>query len=229
MEKIRAVIFDFDGLILDTEGPIFQSWQELYASFGQELLLEDWSQSIGTTETTFDPLVALEERLGCHLNGQIALQRQQRELHLIAGQPVLPGVQAALQDARRLGLKIGLASSSTCTWVTGYLQHLDLLHYFDCLRASDDVAHTKPDPEVYQAALLALGVPPEQAVVFEDSLNGVLAARRAGIFTVAVPNPLTWNMPLEIANLRLESLADMPLADILALAEQSGSRMQPTR
>lgn len=212
---IEALIFDFDGLILDTETPIYQSWQELYRAHGCELPLEKWATVIGTYEEPFDPFAHLQELAG-PLEARVVLaQREQREKTLIAGQTPRPGVEAYLRDARRLGLKIGLASSSPCSWVAGHLERLGLIGYFDCLRARDDVKVTKPDPALYLAALDCLGVPAESALALEDSPNGVLAARRAGIFCVAVPNPLTRLLPLDHANLRVESLAEMPLSELL--------------
>jgi HAD superfamily hydrolase (TIGR01509 family) len=216
LTTIRALIFDFDGLVLDTETPIFQSYQELYRSLGLELSFERWSDSIGTTDASYDPISELEALVGQRLD-RAALQskQRQREAELIAVQPVRPGVGAYLRSASRLGLKIGMASSSSCAWITGHLRRLDLLAYFDCLQGREDVRRSKPDPELYLNVLSKLQVLPEQAIVFEDSPNGILAARAAGIFTVAVPNPTTRQLPLDGANLRLESLVDMPLESLL--------------
>jgi HAD superfamily hydrolase (TIGR01509 family) len=213
---IRALIFDFDGLILDTEVPIYQSWQELYQGYGVEMPLNKFQSILGTDVGDFDPLDYLEEQVGYGLDRpQIQPLRRQREWDLIQNQPILPGVLATLQDARRLGLKIGLASSSSCEWVTGHLLRLGLLDYFDCLRGSDDVSKTKPDPQLYLAALQALDVRPDQAIVFEDSLNGILAAKAAGIYAVAIPGPLMHGVDLGMADLRLNSLADLPLEALL--------------
>jgi putative hydrolase of the HAD superfamily len=77
------------------------------------------------------------------------------------------------------------------------------------------VYRSKPDPELYLNVLDKLGVSNSEAIVFEDSPNGILAARRAGIFTVAVPNQITRRLPLDGADLRLESLADLPLEQLL--------------
>lgn len=214
---ILGAVFDFDGLILETEEPIFRSWQEIYREFGCELAFEDWARIIGTTETDWDPLIALEQQLGGRLaQREEILQREcRRENELILAQPVLPGVEQYLQDARRLGLKIGLASSSNSAWVVGHLERLGLGGYFEVVRTSNDVEHTKPDPELYLSALEGLGVQPEQAVAFEDSPNGILAAKRAGMWCVAVPNALTRLLPVDHADLRLESLAVMPLENVI--------------
>lgn len=213
---IRALIFDFDGLILETEGPIFRSWQELYASFGFCLSFDVWATIIGTTQTEFEPTEDLEHLVGKPLDwSALEPQRQAREMALINQQPLLPGVEQALQDARRLGLKLGLASSSSCEWVEGHLQARGLRVYFDAVRAADDVRLTKPDPELYLMVLADLGVPAAQAVALEDSPNGIRAAKAAGMRCVVVPNPLTSRLPLHEADLRLDSLADVSLEQLL--------------
>jgi len=218
---IHALIFDFDGLVLDTETPIFQSWQELYQEFGCELSLEEWADILGTMEGSFDPYADLARKSGRSLDGDPRIWlRQERETSLILSQKVLPGVETLLQDARRLDLKIGMASSSDRSWVVGHLSRLGLLHYFDVIKTSDDVRLTKPDPELYQAVLKELGIRPEEAIVFEDSPNGILAAYRAGIYCVAVPNAITSQLPIEHADLRLQSLADVRLEDLIAQVER---------
>jgi HAD superfamily hydrolase (TIGR01509 family) len=218
---IRALVFDFDGLILETEGPIFLSWQELYASFGFPLPFEVWATTIGSAEAEFDPARELERLLGQPLDwSAIEPKRQQRELALINQQPLLPGVEQILQDARRLGLKLGLASSSSCKWVEGHLKERGLRLYFDAVRAADDVHLTKPDPELYLAVLRELGVSGAEAVALEDSPNGIRAAKAAGMYCVAVPNHLTRQLVLDEADLRLESLAEMPLEMLLAKFEK---------
>jgi len=219
---IRALIFDFDGLILDTEGPVFQSWQELFHEFGVDLTLEAWADYIGRSEDSFDFLDRLEAQLGHPVDrAAIVPRRRRREDELIAMQPVLPGVREYLDRASQLGLKIGAASSASCAWVTGHLERLELWGYFDCIQAADDVRCTKPNPELYLQALEGLGIKPAEAIALEDSPNGVLAARRAGLFCVAVPNRLTRQLPLDQADLRLDSLADLSLDQMIAIADQT--------
>jgi HAD superfamily hydrolase (TIGR01509 family) len=214
---IKALVFDFDGLILETEAPIYQSWVELYASFGHSLSFSTWATTIGTYEADFDPYIDLERQVGRKLDwDELEPRRQRRELSLVDAQPILPGVEACLEEARRLGVRIGLASSSTCAWVQGHLSRLGIREYFQSVRGKEDVARTKPDPALYLAVLADLDVPPEQAVALEDSPNGILAAKRAGMYCVAVPNPLTRQLDLSQADLCLESLAEISLQDLLA-------------
>lgn len=219
---IRALIFDFDGLILETEQPDFQSWQELYHSLGCEIPFEVWGSTIGKAEDIYDPFDELERQLGQQVDrSKLGPPRRRRELELIGEQPIMPGVENYLLRGRALGLKIGLASSSSCAWVTGHLKRLDLIEHFDSILGSDDVKRTKPAPDLYLLSLEKLGVSPDQAVVFEDSPNGVAAAKTAGIFAVAVPNTITRQLSLEQADLCLDSLEDMSLDTLLGRLNQS--------
>jgi len=220
---IRGIIFDFDGLILETEGPVYQSWVELFQEYGAELPFDVWSTIIGTSDLEhFDPISMLEEKLGRKLDREaIAPRRHDRELELVHQQPILPGVLEVIAEARELGLKMGIASSSDREWVVGHLKRLGLYRHFGVIHTSDDVRRTKPDPELFILALNSLGLKPAEAIVFEDSPNGISAAKSAGIFTVAVPNPLTRRLKVDHADLRLDSLADLPLSDILSRANTS--------
>lgn len=216
---IQALVFDFDGLIVDTEWPEFQAWQELYLEYQVELALETWLPCVGTGATTevFDPHTYLESLLGSALDREAIGERcRLRNRVLIEGQPVLPGVEALLHEAHGRGLGLAVASSSPRTWVDGHLRRLGLLKYFDTLACGDEVAYTKPYPDLYLAALAQLSVSASQAIAFEDSLNGMRAAQRAGIFCVVVPNPLTQHLVFEPLDLRLASLADATLDELIA-------------
>lgn len=219
---IRALIFDFDGLILDTEVPEFQSWQEIYHAYGCTLPLPVWAAGIGTAGG-FDPYAYLETQLG-HTVDRVAVhaQRRQRCDTLITAQAVLPGVLDYLTAAQHLGLHLGVASSSSRAWVHGHLTRLTLHGHFHCIRCRDDVGRPKPDPALYQAVLDALGVQPQEAVALEDSPHGIAAAKQAGLFCVAVPNPLTRQLSLAQADLQLTSLAALPLPSLLHAMQQGG-------
>lgn len=223
---IRAIVFDFDGLILDTELPEFQSWQDIYQAHGCTLPFAVWAMCIGTTDA-FDPYTYLEEQLGRVVDREV-VRRQQRQRcdALIAAQAVLPGVHDYIADARRLGIQLGVASSSSRAWVSNHLTRLDLHQHFFCIKCRDDVPRTKPDPALYQAALAALGVRPEEAIALEDSPNGILAAKRAGLFCVAVPNALTCQLPLHQADLQIPSLVALPLPKLLRSIQHSGTRQE---
>lgn len=213
---IRALIFDFDGLILDTEIAIFRCWEEVYGQHGQTLDLQTYAACIGTAENVFDPHQHLESLIGRTLDRQaMTAQRYQRYWDFLDDRP-LPGVEEYLREAKRLGLATAIASSSEVEWVHGHLDRLGLRSYFDVIRCGDQVKRTKPDPELYRTAAEQLGVAPAEAIAFEDSPNGVLAARRAGLYCVAVPNRLTRELDLSAADLIIDSLAAMPLSELLA-------------
>lgn len=216
----RAVIFDFDGLILETEQPTYQSWQEIYQAYGQELPLSAWSAMIGTLQSEFDPRLELETLVGRALDWDtLEAQRQAREHALIEAQPVMPGAEAYLGDARRLELKIGLASNSPIEWVAKHLARIGLMDRFDCIRTSTEVQRYKPDPAVYLSALEGLGVQAGDAFAVEDSPLGIRSAKSAGLYCVVVPNILTSQLDLSQADMRLDSLAQMPLEQLLSKIE----------
>lgn len=213
---IRALVFDFDGLILDTEGPEFAAWTEVYAEHGQSIVLEDWARCIGTVGG-FDPYSDLEARIGRPLDrDSVRARRRLRCAELIARETVRPGVAAYLDEADRRGLRLAVASSSPRGWVGTHLDRLGLTGRFLCLLCADDVAVVKPDPALYLSALAALGVEANDAIALEDSPNGILAAKRAGLTCVAVPNPLTGQLDLSQADLVVESLIDLPLERLAA-------------
>ncbi|MSP40540.1 MAG: HAD family hydrolase [Deltaproteobacteria bacterium] len=216
---IKALVFDFDGVIIDSESPELQVWQEVFAEHGRELGLDLWADLVGRPRTHFDLYSYFQQNINPAVD--IAALRQERRARVIAlteAQPVLPGVHDYLTRASDLGMKIGLASSSSAGHVRGHLARLDLLRYFHTTKCFEDTETHKPEPGPYRAVLDELGVAPEEAVAFEDSPNGVTAARAAGIFCVAVPNPVTCRLPLDHADHRLESLADEPLESVLSRA-----------
>jgi HAD superfamily hydrolase (TIGR01509 family) len=215
---IKALIFDFDGLILDTEGPIFQSWQELLQGYGYNMTLDDWQVSIGSAEGTASFFNNLPDKLDKPLDLEVeGPKRLQRQLDMVASSPILPGVNEYIQRAAELDLKLAVASSSSCKWVTGHLEQRGLRKHFECVLAADDVGATKPDPTLYLSTAECLGVSPHQAIAIEDSPNGVLAAKRAGLYCVAVPNPLTSQLQFEQADLQLGSLAELTLDELLEI------------
>jgi HAD superfamily hydrolase (TIGR01509 family) len=218
---IRGIILDFDGLILDTETPIFQSWREIFERYGCEFTLEAWAESIGRSPDSYDRCDLLEECVGHSVDRDAIHQAQRRrEAALISEQPVLPGVLETIRATKRLELKLGIASSSSRDWVLGHLARFGLDCQFDSIRCADDVEHAKPEPDLYLAVLSALALEADEAVALEDSPNGVMAAKRAGLFCIAVPNALTVQLPLDQADWKLRSLAEIPLADLLRTVER---------
>ena len=216
---LKAFVFDFDGLILDTEGPVYRSWLEVYRAHGEELPFDRWIEIVGSSTATFDPRGHLEERLGRALGPEVLEQRIQRRTEMVLAESVLPGVIDLVEAARAAGLKVGVASSSTRDWVSGHLERLGLLQQFDCVRCRDDVPRVKPAPDLYLAITDCLGVAPAESVAIEDSPHGITAAKAAGLLCIAIPNPITSGLDLSHADLLLPTLAGVSPA---GLAEKLG-------
>jgi HAD superfamily hydrolase (TIGR01509 family) len=212
---IRALLFDFDGLIVDTETPSYASWQEVYREHGQKLPLERWAAIVGTIGG-FEPLDYLEELHGSIDREAVQARRREHELSLLEIEELRPGVLDYLEAAQSLGLKTAIVSSSTQQWVNRHLARLEQAEHFDEIVTADlNRERAKPRPTLYLEALERLGISADEAIAFEDSPNGVTAAKAAGIFTVAVPNGVTESLGLDEADLVLESLAELSLRELL--------------
>jgi len=217
---VRAVIFDFDGLILDTEEPVFRSWVEVYQEHGAQLPFDRWVEIVGSTTIGFHPQHHLEELLGRPLSQEVLDRRIVRRTELVHAKELLPGVLQHIEEARASGLKLGVASSSTTGWVKGHLARLGILDRFHCLRCRDDVANVKPAPDLFLAVLECLGVAAAEAFVIEDSPNGITAAKQAGLRCVAIPNSITAGLDLSRADVVLSSLAEVSLAELLTRVDR---------
>ena len=216
--QIKALIFDFDGLVLDTETPDYEVWCSIYREHGFELPREKWGSIIGTSMAFFDAAEHLSTLSQRELDSVSLRDRHRSESHAMTlAQPVMPGVLDYLQEAKRLGLKLAIASSSPHSWVDTHAWRLGIFEYFDKVICSDEVGieRTKPNPDLFLLALDQLKVQKDEAIVFEDSPNGVRAAQSAGIFVVAVPNSVTSLLSIENANLTLSSLTDLSLPELL--------------
>jgi HAD superfamily hydrolase (TIGR01509 family) len=220
---LRALIFDFDGTILDTELPTFQAWQRMYDAHGQVLSFEEYSAAIGSDYNAFDPRRTLEERCGKQLNWeQLDAQRRQGCLEIISAQSPLPGINRLLDEARELSLRCAIASSSPSEWVRGHLGRLGLLERFNFISCAENGCPTKPSPEVYLRALRGLGMSTAEALAIEDSPNGVLATQRAGIRCVVVPNELTSKMRFPEEVEIQGSLEEFSLRDYMETMRRKG-------
>lgn len=216
---IKALIFDFDGLILDTETPEYRVWLSIYREHGFELPQDEWGKIIGGYGiSNFDAAEHLSLLSEGRLDSVSLRDRHRSESHaLTLAQTVLPGVMDYINEAKRLGLKLAIASSSPHSWVDTHAKRLGIFDYFDKVICADDIAagRTKPNPDLFLRALDQLRVRNDEAIVFEDSPNGATAAKSAGIFVVAVPNSVTSLLSIENANLTLTSLTDLSLPELL--------------
>lgn len=218
---IRTLLFDFDGLILDTESSVFAAWQALYAEYGHELPLADWLTIVGseTGGERFDPALHLIDLCGLPLDaGELHSRCEAQDRALSSTLDPLPGVLPLLDAAAERGLPLAVASSSPHEWVDMHLDRLGLFDRFAAVICSDDVARVKPAPDLFLRAARSVGAAPGEAMVLEDSAHGITAAKAAGAFAVAVPNQVTRHADLSHADLILPSLAATTLDDLLAAA-----------
>jgi putative hydrolase of the HAD superfamily len=217
---VRGLIFDFDGLIVDTESATYHSWRELYDGHGQVLEIAQWVRCVGSDFGGFDPFDELERRCGRALDwDQLEPERIRRARELDALMDARPGVRERLLEAGLMGLPCSIASSSPRSWVEPWLDRLGLVEHFSHVCTKDDVARVKPAPDLFLLAATRLRVEPAHALVFEDSLNGVRAARAAGMRVVAVPGPITADLDLSAATARLDSLAERTLSELVELVK----------
>lgn len=217
---MKAIIFDFDGLMLDSESPAFHAWAGIYRDHGVELRLERWVECVGASYARFDPFEHLLELVGRSKGAaldrlQLFAEKERRKIEACSRLPLMPGVEDVMASARARGLKLAVASSSAAEWVKGHLQRLGCLQEFDAIRTRDDVLRVKPFPDLYLAVATALSLPVSQCVVFEDSLNGVRAAKSAGMRCFAVPNFVTSGLDFREADGVLSSLVEADLDAIL--------------
>jgi HAD superfamily hydrolase (TIGR01509 family) len=214
---IRALLFDFDGLILDTETAARAGWEWLYREHGHELPEEKWALVVGTTHA-WSPMDHLEDLVGEPLEREALNERRYvRELSLIEAEELRPGIADYLAAAEHRGLKRAIVSSASRRWIDMHLARLERTVGWDAILTADGDRHrAKPSPVLYLEALDLLEVAADEAIVFEDSPNGVRAAKAAGIFTVAIPNSVTRDYGLDEADLVVESLADLPPDELLA-------------
>jgi HAD superfamily hydrolase (TIGR01509 family) len=214
---IRGLLFDFDGLLVDTETPSRLVWEELYREHGHELPQDHWATLVGTIGAPFDPFGHLEQLVGRPLDEQaLTTRRRAREYELTDLEELRPGVEDYFAEAERRGLRTAVVSSSDDEWIARHLGRLGFLEGLDAIVAANgDTERAKPRPDLYVEALDRLELKPHEAIAFEDSPHGVTAAKAAGLVCVAVPNPITATLAFDDADLVLESLADVPLAELL--------------
>src|SRR3954465_13141088 len=161
---IRALVFDFDGLILDTETPLIDAYGEVHAAHGVPFDRIAFLRSVGHADYTFDPWHGFSPH-----TDRVALEveRRARKDALIVRQPILPGVIALLDAARERGLRVGLASNSEHTWVDPNLTRLGLIERFDFIACRGDAPSPKPEPDLYKLVLNQFGVRGHEAIAFE--------------------------------------------------------------
>jgi HAD superfamily hydrolase (TIGR01509 family) len=215
---VEAIVFDFDGLLMDTETTMVESWQAEWAHHGLELDLTGFWPGHGG-DVSEDRYAVLAAAVGAGFDRSASHARRvahREQLH--AELDFRPGILDWIGAARELGLRVAIASSSPRNWVIGHLERVDGVELFAEVVTGDEVATHKPDPGIYQLALRRLGVPGPAAIAVEDTARGVAAAQAAGMFAVAVPNPFVTPAEVADADLVLSSADELPFSDLLLSA-----------
>ncbi|OCT16299.1 phosphoglycolate phosphatase [Paenibacillus pectinilyticus] len=216
MSVIKALIFDFDGTILDTETAWYEAFREIAREHDIELTLETYGQCIGTSLHVFDPYDYLITDQKVPMDREMLHKDvHSRHTRMMAEEGIRPGILDYLAGAKQLGLRIGLASSSKRSWIDKYLAQLGIGDYFETIRTAEDVELVKPHPALYELALQDLGVQPNEAIAIEDSPNGARAAAAAGMHYIVVPNPVTTFLAFDGEPHRLQSLEELSLQALL--------------
>ena len=208
--QIKAVLFDFDGIIIDSEWPIYESWKRVFEGEGETLAVETYVQCIGSDFDTWSPEKYLEELTGRSYDWPTINAQRQVELEAdLEGVKPLPGVIELLQKLNAGGMKVAIVSSSSHNWVDAWLEKLDLMQYLEHIVCKGDAPRIKPAPDLYEEGARRFSLPPEQCLVIEDSLNGVKAGNAAGCVTIAVPSRLTSCLDFSTADDVIQSLIDL--------------------
>jgi HAD superfamily hydrolase (TIGR01509 family) len=214
---VRAVVFDFDGLLMDTESTSFLSWQYEWSQWGLTLEAADFFVNHGgdVTEDRYAMLAAAAgprfDRILSHRRRVAYREQLHEELDLA------DGLRAWLEQAARMGLRLAVASSSPLDWPTTHLRRAGVLDAFEVLAGGDEVAQHKPAPDVYQLALDRLTLSCAAAVAVEDTAHGVAAAHAAGMRCIAIPNPFVAPERVRHADLVLSSASQLRLADAISM------------
>ena len=210
---IRGLVFDFDGLISDTESALIDAYGEIHARHGVAFDRKLFLRSVGHADYSFDPWHAFEKRAD---RAALELERRACNLELDATLPLLPGVLPLLDAARAAELPVAVASNSRHDHVEGHLKRLGIRDRFSVIGCREDVPSPKPEPDLYRYVVNHLGIFPREAIAFEDSRTGSLAAKRAHLWTVAVPNASTAHHDFSHVDWQVSSLLACPLPALLA-------------
>ena len=204
-----AVLFDFDGVLVDTEWAIYQSWKRVFEAHGQHLPLEIYTRCIGSDFATWSPKTHLEDLTGLAFDWHdLDARRQEEILKDLTHEGPMHGVVSALETLAAAGIPAAVVSSSSHRWVDGWLEKLGLTHHFQAIVCRGDAPNIKPAPDLFLEAANRLGLPPADCLVIEDSLNGLTAAKTAGMAVWIVPNRVTECLDFSPADRVFRSLAE---------------------
>lgn len=211
--EISAVLFDFDGVLVDTEWAIYQAWLRTFQAHGHDLPLDTYTHCIGSDFATWSPKTHLEDLTGQAFDWHdLDSQRQQEIVAELDGEGAMPGAAALLEQLSGAGVRRAVVSSSSHQWVDGWLEKTSLARHFETVVCRGDAERIKPAPDLFLEAARRLVLDPAACLVIEDSLNGVNAAKAAGMRVWVVPNRVTAGLDFSPADRNFSSLAELAAA-----------------
>lgn len=219
MPPVAAVIFDFDGIVLDSETPEYESHRRIYERCGVELTVDEWCGVIGTWSEGHDEqwFTRLCERAaGAPARDAYFAERRRIFEEIVPADP-MRGVHELLTTLHGAGIPMAIASSAPARWVVGAVERLGIRPLFDAVVTGDEVVHRKPAPDVYLEAARRLGVDPARSIAIEDSSPGITAARAAGMKAIAIPHWLTERHDLSAADLTVAHAGELTLERLMTL------------
>ena len=210
MRRPKGIIFDFDGVLVDTEWAIYQSWVHLYAREGQEISIATYAPCLGAGYSHWDPAAHLEKLTGKTYDWEAETPARQAMLEAdLERMGLMEGAAELFSWCREQGIGLTVASSSSRRWVQGWLEKLGIYELFDGVFTRTDGYPVKPNPALFLAAQQCLGLEKEDCLIIEDSENGTIAAQNAAIPCVAIPNRMTENSDFSRAACRCASLFEL--------------------
>ena len=208
--EISAVLFDFDGVLVDTEWAIYQAWLRTFRAHDHDLPLDVYTHCIGSDFATWSPKTHLEDLTGLAFDWHDLDTRRQREIVAeLDGERAMPGVIPLLDQLAAADVRRAVVSSSSHQWVDGWLEKIALAERFETVVCRGDAERIKPAPDLYLEAARRLDLDPARCLVIEDSLNGVKAAKAAGMPVWVVPNRVTAGLEFSTADRIFPSLTEL--------------------
>jgi HAD superfamily hydrolase (TIGR01509 family) len=208
-----AVLFDFDGVLVDTEWAIYQAWLRTFQAHGHDLPLEIYTHCIGSDFATWSPKTHLEELTGLAFDWHdLDARRQEEILGELTHEGTMPGVIGLLDQLTHAAIRRAVVSSSSHHWVDGWLEKLAFAEHFETVVCRGDAERIKPAPDLYLEAARRLGLAPADCLVIEDSLNGVKSAKAAGMSVWVVANRVTGGLDFSAADRIFPTLGELAAA-----------------
>jgi beta-phosphoglucomutase family hydrolase len=213
---IRAVIFDLDGVIVNSEDAHIESEKQTFLKFGVTISVNELHKYAGATaEAMFTDLIR-KYHLKTTFQEMVRIKEQSFFRLLDEDAEPTPGVISLIQRLKRAGTRLAIASSSNRKWIEYILKKLQITSLFDCYVGAEDIVHSKPDPEIYLKAARSLGMRPDECVVIEDAERGVQAAKRAGMKTIGYRNPRSGNQDLSEADIIIDDFSTLDINELLS-------------